>query len=112
MLRRSSQTLLRSYSCISSLRTTNVPATLLKSTTAVQTRQKSSDTSILKPNYTTNKEEGIYQLPVIDFESIPPVEVADYTAVCDGDPIREMGHPTEFIRVNYDYAVYVKFFNF
>jgi hypothetical protein len=43
----------------------------------------------------------------LDLDNQLPIEVLEKTAVCNGHPTDRLGHPTEFIRTNYDYAKYV-----
>jgi len=38
----------------------------------------------------------------LDFENLPPIAVEGETAVCNGFHSNGMGHPTEYIRINYD----------
>ncbi|KAG2387627.1 hypothetical protein C9374_001221 [Naegleria lovaniensis] len=38
----------------------------------------------------------------LDLEALPPIEVEGQTAVCNGFHSNGMGHPTEYIRVNFE----------
>ncbi|KAL9644094.1 hypothetical protein ABK040_005560 [Willaertia magna] len=38
---------------------------------------------------------------ILDLEALPPIEVEGETAVCNGFLAGGLGHPTEYIRVNY-----------
>jgi NADH dehydrogenase (ubiquinone) Fe-S protein 6 len=39
---------------------------------------------------------------MVDPDKLPPIQVTTGTARCDGEILKGLGHPTEFIRVGYE----------
>lgn len=102
MLRKSPQALVR---CL--LRTSNVDTfAILKPTFVYRNITGAKNDNVPVPTAEKFDERG---LPILNLNDLPSIEVVEETAVCHGHDVEGLGHPTEFIRVNYEFSEYVFF---
>jgi hypothetical protein len=54
----------------------------------------------------TYKGEPKFAPSQVEYDNLPPVQVYESVAICDGGPY---GHPDEYIKVDYEFSNYCKY---